>query len=232
MKKIYLFIFIIQILHVSTLFAQTPEITNGISYLTATQNPDGSWGDETSITEVFPLTVSAIEALKSLNETSSQNYTDAVTWLENQDIDTTDYLSERIHALSNAGSDLDLVLSYIENIFTGAWGGYLDFEPNVLDTALTILALKEINHSDLNIISYALFYLTNNQNSDGGWGFGPEDASAGSAQSSNVYITSLVLNVVVSYKDTFLLDSVIDDAVSYLLSKQNPDGGFPFISFK
>ncbi len=223
-KKVILF-FLLQLIVVPTAFAQTPEITNGLSYLTSSQNPDGSWGDDTSSTEPLPATTSVIETLQILNETSSQNYTDAVSWLQNQTLETTDYLSQRIHALSDTGTDKDVLVSYLDDL-TGAWGGYLDFEVNILDTTLTVLALHEINHPDLETIGYALFYLTYNQNTDGGWTFTPDDASAGSAQSSNVYMTALVLKVLSLYKGTFDLQTEIDNAVAYLLTMQNIDGSF------
>ncbi|NOZ68618.1 MAG: hypothetical protein GXP46_05115, partial [Deferribacteres bacterium] len=195
------------------------EITNGLAYLNSTQNPDGSWGDETSDTEVLPATVAVIAAMQALGETSSQNYNNAISWIQNQSIETTDYLSRRIHALSVAGTDEDMVLSYIDETYTNAWGGYEDFDVNNLDTALVLSALKAVNHPDLETISYALSYLIYNQNTDGGFGFYPDD-------DSNVYMTALVLKVFASYNETFDLQEEIDEASAYLLSRQNPDGGF------
>jgi subtilase family serine protease/squalene cyclase len=212
-----LFIFIIQFLLIPSAFAQTPAITNGLNYLTSTQYPDGSWGDETSSTDNIPATVSAIEAMQALGETSSQSYTGAVAWLLSQPLDTTDYLSERTNALLVL-TDYDLFLSYLDE-FTDAWGGYDDFEVNNLDTALALLALKAINYSDPDTIDYALSYLTNNQNADGGWGFYQDD-------DSNVYMTALVLKALSQYNGTFNLQTAVDNAVAYLLTMQNADGGF------
>ncbi len=79
--------------------AQTPEITNGLAYLTSTQNPDGSWGDEETSTDIPPATVSVIETLQVLDETGTINYSNATAWFQEQSIETTEYLSERIHAL-------------------------------------------------------------------------------------------------------------------------------------
>lgn len=84
----------------STGSAHISEITNGLSYLTSTQNPDGSWGNYITTTEILPATVSAIETLQVLNQTNTANYTNAISWLQSQGLETTDYLSERIQALS------------------------------------------------------------------------------------------------------------------------------------
>lgn len=216
-RGIILLVCFIQLILISSAFAQTVEITNGLNYLSTTQNPDGSWNSDKI--EVLPSTVSVIETLQTLNETSSQNYFNAVTWLQSQNLETTDYLSERIHALSTPGTDLDLALSYIDGVYTGAWCGYKDYEVNILDTALIISALKKINYPDLDTISNALFYLTYNQNADGGFGSYAGD-------DSNVYMTAVNLNALISYSDVFDLQSEINNAVSYLLTKQNPDGTF------
>ncbi len=47
MKRILLIIiFVFSLINANAVIAQTPEITNGLSYLTATQNLDGSWDSE------------------------------------------------------------------------------------------------------------------------------------------------------------------------------------------
>jgi len=211
---------------VSTASAQTPEITNGLAYLTSTQNLDGSWGDDASGTDILPATVSAIETLQVLGETGSANYFDAVSWLQGQSIDTTYYISERIRVVSGSGTDEDLLFAYLDDI-TGGWGGYEDFDVDHLDTTLALQALKAVNYPDLNTIGYALTYLLSTQNIDGGWGFVEgDDASAGSAQGSNTYITALVLKTLSAYSPIFELQSETADAAAYLLTKQNTDGGF------
>ncbi len=219
-KFLLILLFITFIIIFNIAFAQTPEITNGLNYLYSTQNPDGSWGDETSNTEPLPATTEVIETLQTLNEPSSQSYTDAVLWLQNQSINTTGHLSKRIHALSDGGTDIDVLISYLDSIYTDAWGGYLDFEANNLDTALTLQALKAINHPDLDTINYALFYLTNNQNPDRGWGFTLDD-------DSNVYMTSLVSMTLQQFYLTPETATAINKAADYLTAHQNIDGGFP-----
>lgn len=199
--------------------AQSPQITNGMNYLLATQNPDGSWGGDASSVDILPATVSVIETLQVLNQTGTQNYSNAVLWLQNQTLETTDYLSERIHALAVAGTDRDLLLSYLDEIYTGAWGGYLDFEANNLDTALALLSLRKINYSDQNIISYAQGYLVSTQNTDGGFGFYQGDGS-------NVYMTALVSMTLQQFPQTTSIATAINKATSYLIAHQNADGGF------
>ncbi|MEW6054879.1 MAG: CARDB domain-containing protein [Nitrospirota bacterium] len=218
MKKAILFLFLSHFLFITSVFAQPPEITNGLNYLTSTQNTDGSWGSDITNTELLPSTVSIIETLQILNQAGTVNYSNAVSWLQAEGLYTTDYLSERINALSVAGTDDDLLLSYLDEMLF-AWGGYDDYATNNLDTALALQALNKINHPDQDTISYALGYLMNTQNPDGGWGFYQDD-------DSNVYMTAIVLHTFIQFNDIYDLQSEIDSAVAYLLTKQNPDGGF------
>ena len=53
MKRTAVFlVLIIQFIFVPNIFAHPPEIANGINYLSTTQNPDGSWGSDTSSTDI------------------------------------------------------------------------------------------------------------------------------------------------------------------------------------
>jgi squalene cyclase len=205
--------------------AMSQQINNGLNYLTTSQNSDGSWGNGTTDTEILPATVQVMETLKTLNQTGDPSYVNAVLWLQNQSLDTTDYLSERIYALLAAGSDKDMLLWYLDELVI-AWGGYDEYGVNNLDTALVLLAFKRINYSDQNIISTALGFLLSTQNLDGGWGFYPSACSNCEADPSNVYMTAMVLKTLSQYRTIYNLETAINNGVSYLLTKQNPDGGF------
>ncbi|PIV20895.1 MAG: hypothetical protein COS40_10190 [Deltaproteobacteria bacterium CG03_land_8_20_14_0_80_45_14] len=218
LRFLHAVVLIIVIIFGLSSLAESQSITNGIDYLISSQKPDGSWEGDTFGAESIPTTVAVLEALKALNQTGTSNYTYAISWLQNQSLDTTDYLSERIYALSVAGSDKDLLLSYLDDLVS-AWGGYDEYGVNNLDTSLALLALKRIHYSDPNITSHGLGYLLSTQNSDGGWGFYLGDES-------NVYMTALVLNIFSQYKSIYNLQTQINNGVTYLFSKQNPDGGF------
>ena len=159
-----------------------------------------------------------LEALDTLGETDTPHYSDAVSWLENQSLETTHYLAERIAVLSASATDKDLLLSYIDEL-NYAWGGHADYALNNLDTALALLALRRIDYSKHHIIAAAAGYLTDNQNTDGGWGFRAGDES-------NVYMTAVVLNTLAQFDDIYTLHTAVSDAAAYLLAKQNIDGGF------
>ncbi len=208
----------------SVTYAQSPAISNGLNWLNSVQSADGSWDSVSSTADIIPTTSAALESLVLLSNNSSQNYVNAANWLAAQQIDTTRSLAERLSIFSTSTADKDVILSYLDNL-TRAWGGYDDYTVDILDTALALQALKAANYSDTTVLFQAINYLTTNQNADGGWGFRAA-TSVDAGDPSNAYTTAIVLKALFSYNSLFLLQDSINKASAYLLSKQNPDGGF------
>lgn len=199
--------------------AQIPQIPTGLSWLNSSQTTTGYW-PEVSTTE-YLSTAAALDAIYAL-EPSSPTYAAAFQWMSGQVVSPTDYLSRRIIVLKRAGMD---VSSELEGLLLyrnhdSGWGGETFYLSDILDTSLALQALKAANYTDYSVPFQAVNYLTSNQNTDGGWGFAPTD-------SSNVFVTAAVLKTLALYNNvTFNVQSSVDKAVSYLLSKQNTDGGF------
>ena len=81
-----------------------------------------------------------------------------------------DDISNRLNILAAGDTDRDMLLSYLDGIYSGAWGVYEDFEANNLDTVLALTALRKIDYSDIDTVNYAFSYLIDNQNADAGFG--------------------------------------------------------------
>ncbi len=226
MIKVALCSVIAVLLMASLSFAQSTAIQAGLNNLTSTQNSDGSWGGDLSHTEILPSTGAVIRTLQLLNQTNTESYSEAIQWYQGQNLGYTENISERSHLL-NIGNDVDLLSSYFDQL-TYAWGGYDDqtYRVNNLDTALALQALKAVNYPSQNVISSALFFLTSTQNTDGGWGFCAAASAGCSDSGSNIYMTAMVLNTLSQFKSTYELRTPRNKAVAYLLTKQNPDGGF------
>ncbi|MEK6697667.1 MAG: CARDB domain-containing protein [Nitrospirota bacterium] len=200
--------------------AQIPQIPTGLRWLNSAQTTTGNW-PAVETTEYYS-TSAALDAVYVFEPTSS-TYTEGLTWLSSQAVSPTDYLSRRIAALKRAGMDASAeveVLLYYRDLVVGGWGTHKGFDDGILDTTLALQALRSANYSDFGVLFQAINYLTSNQKNDGGWGF-KDDAV------SNVYLTATILQMLASYNNvTFNVQSSIDKAVAYLLSKQNADGGF------
>ena len=214
-RRIVFIALLLQMALASVAFAESSQITNGLNYLASTQNADGSWisGEEQTI-----ATTKIIETLKLLNQTSTANYTNALSWLQNQQLESTNHVAERIFTLAIGGPDSTALISYLDELAL-AWGGYDDFMVDNLDTASALQALKAINYANQTTIQSAISYLLAHQNSDGGWGFENGDIS-------NLYMTAVVISTLSKFKNTYNLQNQINNGAVYLLSKQNADGGF------
>jgi large repetitive protein len=201
-----------------TCYAQSTFISNGVVWLSGNQNADGSWGMQADLTCIY--STEAINALKS-SGAEITDYNEGITWLTSQDAISTDELSRKISSLVNAGIDsstsINTLLSYKNS--DGGWSYKDSPVSDPYDTSLALQALKAANYSDTTILYQAVSYLTSNQNSDDGWGFVSGDGS-------NAYVTAMALRALSSYNSLFLLQDPINKASSYLLTKQNTDGGF------
>ncbi len=202
----------------TTAHAQLPQISSGLSYLSSSQNPDGTWGAGTSLVETTATTISALETLKLLNQTGGTAYSTGVTWLQGQTLQGVDPIAGRIRVLALANGNADALMPSLDQL-KGAWGGDEDYTINILDTNLALQALKAANYADQTTITSALNYLTSTQNLDGGWGFVAGD-------DSSIHVTALVSRTIQQFAQTTLLATSLNKATSYLLVRQNSDGGF------
>lgn len=198
--------------------AQLPQISSGLSYLTSSQNPDDTWEAGTSPVEATSITASVLETLKMLNQTAGTSYTTGIAWLQGQSPQEFGYIAERIRALTLTDGSQQFLLSALDHI-SGAWGGDAGDETDILDTTLALQALKAANYTDQAVIFGAINYLLSTQKTDGGWGFTQKD-------DSNVYISAQVLSTLAQYKNTYFMDQQLIIAAAFLLTQQNPDGGF------
>lgn len=207
---------VICLLYTSVSHAQLPQISTGLSYLSSSQNPDGTWQIGSAQVETTAATVSVLETLKLLNQTAGTPYTTGVSWLQAQAPLSVDYIAERLHALGL--SDVTALIPSADSL-KGGWGGDAGYETNILDTSLALQALKSANHPDSTIINPALAFLTASQNPDGGWGFYKGDES-------NVFITAVVSATLQQFPQMTPIATAVSRATTFLLAHQNPDGGF------
>jgi large repetitive protein len=217
LSTLVLYVALFVVVSVAPAFAQLPQITPGLTYLNTLQNSDGTWGSSTSLVETTNATVTAVEALKSLSQTTGSTYTNSTAWLQSQSPVSVDYQAQRIHALGLTDTSINALIPQLDQL-KHAWGGDEEYETDNLDTASALQALKSANYTDQTVIFGAINYLLSTQNTDGGWGFTQGD-------DSNVFVTAQVVSALAQFKGTYQMNTQLASAAAFLLSKQNVDGG-------
>lgn len=194
-----------------------PEINHGVAWLMEHQHTDGSWMDVSQTGERD--TAEAVLALKHFPD-AAQSCSAGAQWLSSTDPASTDYLCRKIEALVTSGDDATIL---VNNVLSrqnpdGGWGSAALYRSNPTDTSFALKALAAAGYSDESVIKPAIDYIKAQKNTDGGWG--SED------QGSTIQTTVNVLTAFTYYRETYQLDQEIESTIQWLITKQNPDGGF------
>jgi hypothetical protein len=193
--------------------------TTGIAFLVAHQNTDGSWGNAD---KSFVTTVAVLDALKTLNETGT-TYQNGISWLESYIAENNDYLAEQIKIVADSGRETTDIMSLIAGLDENTGGFVFDrnYRPDSVTTAKALEALDAVNYTDSGdnptlTIGMALYYLTQNQHSDGLWGAFKDGASS-------ISVTEEVLAALFPHRNQVLSglgsgDIVVKDYINKAIS--------------
>jgi len=198
--------------------AQLPQTSSGLNYLLTSQNADGTWQTNNALADSTAATASVLDTLKLLNQTATTPYTSGYAWLQGQSPSGVDYIAERIRSLILTDGSAG-VLPPLVDPANGAWGGDDGYLVNPLDSVFALQALNAASYPDLSVSSTALAYLTNSQNTDGGWSLTIND-------DSSIYVTAIVTATLLQFPQTATIATAVNKGAAFLVSHQNIDGGF------
>jgi Tol biopolymer transport system component/flagellar hook assembly protein FlgD/subtilase family serine protease/fibronectin type 3 domain-containing protein len=193
------------------------DIRDGVRWLTEHQQPDGSWSDQAITSERD--TAEAVAALNTF-PTASQQFETGLQWLASTSYANTDYLARRLESVVRAGGDAAAHVNELAALQNpdGGWGSARSFISGATDTALALRALVRGGYADRASIGRAVDFLKAQPKSDGGWSDG--------GPTSAVLPTAAAVSAIVPLKNAFNLAGPLERGISWLLSRQNSDGGF------
>ncbi len=194
-------------------------IDNGIGWLKSSQNANGSWGEDTTVS-TYVSTATACEALGALNPSDS-SYIKGITYLDSLEAKNSIHLSQKIKALASSDIDLSSLQDTLLTYYSPPIGGFTfdKEERDVLSTAFALISLHESGYPVNENIGWSIGYLMDKQDTAGFWRYNDENISS-------LYLTALCVISLEHYQTYFILSQQINNGATWLTEQQNTNGSF------
>jgi len=186
---------------------------NGVHWLVAKQNQNGSWGTDN---QNYLYTSLVVTALRGTGYRKTEYYR-GITWLENHAANNNDYLARRATVLFLHGDfireDITLLEGQQDTTNTGknGWGLTSNYLQSPLDTAIVLQSFNTV--TTIANVQATIDYLKTSQSTtvgDQGW-------SIGNSNSSDTFTTSMVIKALVPLQSVDAsLSAVITNAITAL----------------
>ncbi len=140
----------------------------------------------------------------------------ALLYLNNDTEQNTEYLARKIIVNTKAGNDVTILINSLiaRQNPDGGFGDQADYASNVLDTAFVLEALSLSGQTSSSVISAAIQYLQNEQQTDGGY-------IVSGTNLSSVYLASLVSSSLQRFFFNYNVGITISAANQYLLAAKS-----------
>lgn len=222
----------------------------GLAYLFQSQKGDGSWSANNSLK--VQTTATVLEALIHAGIKTGETYGAASAWLANAETASVDSTARKIAALAGTGMNMK---PYAQALLTArsasdrqAWGAYPQYGVSFPDTPLGIEAVRLSGYSYANqsaelskAVACEILPSQRAEASGKGWSYMPRITTGETINmsASALLPTAITLLEVAKLSNannwtslycqgigTYNLATVLDDGVTYLLTKKNTDNGF------
>ena len=222
----------------------------GAAWLMLNQHGDGGWSstvnDGNAVRQGLGIqaTAAAVDALSALGIKAGYSYLGGVAWLSNAEPASVDALARQVVALKPAGKNL---AQYGTRLTTwrnpwNTWGAYAKYERSVMDTALGLRAMLDVNAAYAQAGNAGCVLLSGQHNvaPDYGWShiIPPLGAPTGQSGSTIAATVQAVLGLhrwggltasvtcTAATSTTYAFPTVFANAVSWLITKKTADNGF------
>ena len=194
-------------------------LADGVSWLQAQANLDGSISSSTDLASPDQATAETLRSFYVLDQSALPEAQAALQFLNTTVFHNTESLAQRIIVNNAGGMDVSVLLAELRNMQNrdGGFGELAGYDSTVLDTLHALQAFAEIGDLSSENVSRAIGYLLDRQKSDGGW----EDGQ----NSSSIFVTAAAAVALSPYRDKFAgASSALTGAVQYLLSERGAGG--------
>jgi len=194
------------------------DLESGLDWLEARQDAAGVHrpGDialAESVNAEAWSTVQHLDAEQRFDVLRARALEDSVTLLAGQ----ARRAEQRIEAGVSASALLDDLIAH--QSADGGLPSHSGFQPDPVSTARLLAALDRAGRGSRTPAARGIGFLLAAQHDDGGW-------SPARGEPASVYATSVVLSVLIRYRNRFELTTSIAAARSWLLAQSTPDGSF------
>lgn len=210
----------IQTLFIFLLFVLTANAASAIdsAWLSSQQTSDGSFESTNAIATAFQATSETILTLYALDESSQPGIPGAIQYLENDTFPSTEHLARLVLINHTAGRDISAYLSELINR-AGADGGFGElsgYDSTAIDTAYALNAMASAGLQISDTASYAIAFLLDRQNADGGW--------SNRENITSLYVTAVVSSALQRYRHHYELNNSLERANVLLISSRDTQG--------
>ena len=197
-------------------------ITEGTVWLSAQQNPDGSFGNtSTSLAIEVQTTAEVLRAYQALGQTGQPVYAPALQFLNDDAEVNTEFLARKIVINAQGGADVTALVNALiaaQNA-DGGFGDYVGQNSSVFDTTFALQALAAANYTSGQQAAAAVGFLMNRQGAAGGWADGENEPS--------VHLTAQAFRALWSYRNNYIgVNAALGKAQNFLLSRQDASGSW------
>ncbi len=212
-----------------TSFGARADTAAGVNWLLDQTQTDGSIAGSQDLATPTQATAETLRAFQVL-DVSDPAATAARDFLNAEAHHNTEYLARKIIAEVDAALDPGALVSELlgHQHTDGSFGDRPGYDATIFDTALAVEALALAGQTNSTQAGFAVGYLLNQQNADGGWGLSrhaPND-------SSSVFVAALTLNALAPYRQVYNIETALSAATDLLLAERGAshDWGETFVS--
>jgi sugar lactone lactonase YvrE len=203
------------------LAAPAASAADGVAWLAAQANADGSYALATDLATATQSTSEVLRTFHALGETTQPGLPAAEQFLASEPYRGSEYLARKIIAWVSSGQAPAAFVDELRALQNpdGGFGELPGFDSTPLDAAFALEAFAIAGVTDARVVGSAVAFLIDRQGADGGFALDlPNDGS--------IAVTALASIALQPYLFTFQVASTIDAASTFLLQSQVPGGGW------